>query len=277
VDVIAALISALVLLGGAGAATADRPVAIPAAGGEVALAGTVTVLPGPGPHPAAVLVGGFGPANRDGSFGERDRDGGAYRAWAEALAERGLAVLRYDKRGVGESEGPALSWLDARPLAADVAAATRVLAGLPGVDPERVTLIGHSQGGDLALAAALVAPATRIVTLAAPGRPLGLLPRGTGAAGRFLQRLLGPGAASATLRRDPLRDAARARQPALLVHGTADRTVPVEDMSALAAARERAGRSTRTLTVPGAGHFVSVDGRVPEGALDAIAWFARAA
>ena len=274
-EVIAALISALVLLGGGGVATADRPVAVPAAGGEVALAGTVTVPAGPGPHPAAVLVGGFGPNNRDGSFGERGD--GAYRGWAEALAERGLAVLRYDKRGIGESEGPALSWLDARPLAADAAAATRLLAGLPGIDPERVTLIGHSQGGDLALAAALVAPATRIVTLAAPGRPLGLLPRATGAAGRFLRRLVGPAVASATLRRDPLRDAARAPQPALLVHGTADRTVPVADMAALAAARERAGRSTRTMTVPGAGHFVSVNGRVPEGALDAIARFARAA
>jgi dipeptidyl aminopeptidase/acylaminoacyl peptidase len=273
--VLAALISALVLLGGGGAAVADRPVAIPAAGGEITLAGTVTVPEGPGPHPGVVLVGGFGPVNRNGAFGGRAE--GGYAAWARALAERGLAVLRYDKRGVGESEGPALSWLDARPLLADAAAATRLLAGLPGVDPGRVTLIGHSQGGDLALAAALTAPATRIVTVAAPGRPLGLLPRGIGPAGRVLRRLLGPTAAAATLRRDPRRDAARARQPALLVHGTADRTVPVADMAALAAARRRAGRATRTLTLPGAGHFVSVDGRVPEGALDAIARFARAA
>jgi len=270
---LAALISALLLVGGGGPAVAERPVAITAAGGELTLAGTLTVPPEPGPHPAAVLLGGFGPNDRDGAFG--GRDGGAYRTWADELAERGVAVLRYDKRGIGESQGPALSWLDARPLATDAAAAARTLAGLPGIDPERVTLIGHSQGGTLAYAAARTAPVTRIVTVAAPGRPLGLLSRASGAAGRFLTRLVGPGVAGATLRRDPRPAAARAPQPALLVHGTADRTVPVADMAALARARERAGRSSETLRLPGAGHFASVDGRVPEGAFDAIAGFAR--
>lgn len=271
---IAALLSALVLLGGAAAAPAERPVQIGAAGGDLTLTGSLTVPDGPGPHPAAVLVGGFGPNDRDGAFGG-DRDDGAYATWARELAERGLAVLRYDKRGTGDSEGPALSWLDARLLRADAAAAARTLAGLPEVDPGRLALIGHSQGGDLALAAAPSSPVARIVTLAAPGRPLGLLDRATGAASRFLRRLVGPEVAGATLRRDPRVDAARAGQPALLVHGTADRTVPVADMAALAAVRQRAGRATRTLRVPGAGHFVSVDGRVPGTAFDAIAAFAR--
>lgn len=270
---IAALLSALLLLAGGGGAAADRPVAFPAGGG-VTLVGTLALPPGPGPHPAAVLVPGFGPQNRDGAFG--DRGNLAYRAWARELAERGLAVLRYDKRGTGASGGAALSWLDARPLAADAVAAARALARLPGVDPRRLTLIGHSQGGDLALAAAASAPVARVVTIAAPGRPLGLLSRASGSASRFLRRLMGSEVAAATLRRNPLPDAARAPQPALLVHGTADRTVPLEDMAALARARERAGRATRTLRVPGAGHFVSVDGRVPEGTFDAIARFARA-
>lgn len=272
---LAALISALLLVGGGGETITEGPVAVPAAGGGVTLAGTITAPRGPGPHPAAVLVNGFGPNNRDGAFGDRDDDGAPYGALARELAERGVAVLRYDKRGIGDSPGPSLSWLDARPLAADAAAAVRALVGLPGVDPGRVALIGHSQGGDLALVAAAAAPATRIVTLAAPGRPLGLLPRASGTAGRFLRRLVGPEVAAATLRRDPRLDAARAPQPALLVHGTADRTVPIEDMAILEGARERAGRSTQTLAVPGAGHFVSVDGVVPEGALDAIAEFAR--
>lgn len=273
---IAALLSALALLAGGGGDVTERPVTI-AAPGQTTLAGTVLVPPGPGPHPAAVFVGGFGPQNRDGSFGDRGR--GAYRAWARELAGRGLAVLTYDKRGIGESEGAALSWLDARPLRADAAAAARALAARPEVDPERLTIIGHSQGGDLALAAAAAAasPVERIVTIAAPGRPLGLLERASGSATRFLRRLIGPAAAGATLRTNPLRDAARAPQPALLLHGTEDGTVPIEDMAAIARARREAGRSTRTVAIPGASHFVSVDGRVPEGAFDAIARFARAA
>ncbi len=266
---LAALVSALVLASPS-AAPAERPVTIPAQGGQV-LSGTLTVPAGPGPFPAAVFVGGFGPTNRDGAFGEGG--GRAYRGIAEGLAQRGVAVLRYDKRGIGLSTGPALSWLDARPLAADASAAARTLAALPGVDTRRVALIGHSQGGDLALRAAAGAPVTRIVTLSAPGRPLGGLPRVSGAAGRFLDRLVGTEVAQATLSRDPRRDAARAPQPALLVHGTRDRTVPVSDMARLASAREQAGRPTRTLAVPGVGHFLEVEGRVPAGMLDAVAAF----
>jgi len=268
--VLAALLSALLLLGPAGPAPAERPVAIPAGGG-VTLAGTLAVPPGPGPFPAAVLVGGFGPSNRDGSFG--DRGDGAYRAIALGLARRGVAVLRYDKRGIGESNGPALSWLDARPLAGDAGAAARTLVALPGIDLAHVALIGHSQGGDLALRAARSAPVTRVVTLSAPGRPLGGLPRVSGSASRFLDRLVGTEVARATLARDPRRDAALARQPALIVHGTSDRTVPISDMGLLAASRREAGLATRTLRVPGVGHFLEVEGRVPAGMLDVIAAF----
>ena len=268
--VISGLLSALLLLGPAPSAPAERPIAIPVGDG-VTLSATLTVPPGAGPYPGAVLVGGFGPSNRDGVFG--DREGGTYREIALGLAGRGVAVLRYDKRGIGDSGGSPLSWLDARPLAADAAAAVRAMAQLPGIDRTRVALIGHSQGGDLALEAARRAPATRVVTLSAPGRPLGLLPRVSGTAGRVLRRLVGPEVARATLRRDPRVDAALVRQPVLLVQGTRDRTVPVSDMALLAAARREGGLPTTTLTVPGAGHFLQVEGRVPLRALDAVAAF----
>ncbi len=263
--IVSAAVAALLLVPGP-AAPSERPVALPSTGG-VTLAGSLLVPQARAPLPAAVLVTGFGPNGRGGGDG-------AYRRMAEGLARRGLAVLWYDKRGIGDSGGPALSWLDARPLAADAAAAVRLLASIPGIDTRRVTLVGHSQGGDLAFTAARRSPATRVVSLSAPGRPLGLLPRAAGTASRFLRRLVGPAVAGATLGTDPLPDAVAARQPALLVHGTRDRTVPFADMARIAAARRAAGRPSRTLPVPGAGHFLQVEGRVPARVLDAIAAFA---
>ena len=229
---------ALLLLGG-GSGPAERPVTAPGRRRASRCAGRRWCPPGPGPSRRPSWWAASGPSDRDGGFG-----GGAVYATgpAEGLARARLVVLRYDKRGIGGSDGPALSWLDARPLAADAAAAVRLLSAIPGIDTRRVTLVGHSQGGDLAFAAARRSPATRIVSLSAPGRPLGLLPRAAGAASRFLRRLVGPGGR----RRDPRRATPcatppRARQPALLVQGTADRTVPFADMARLAARAPRRG------------------------------------
>ncbi|WP_217915284.1 alpha/beta hydrolase family protein [Miltoncostaea marina] len=266
---LAALLSALVLAAAPAPAVQERPLTL-AGGDGRPLAASVFVPPGPGPYPAAVLVSGFGPQDR---YGRLDGGDGPYGVLARELAGRGVAVLAYDKRGIAGSAGAPLAWLDRRPLAADAAAAVRALAALPGVDRARVAIVGHSQGGALAMEAAASGPATRVVTLASPGRPLGQLRRAAGAPGRLLQRLAGAAVANATLRHDPLRDAVRARLPLLAVHGTRDRTVPVAEMGRIADARRAAGLPTRTLRVPGAGHFLQVDGRVPAPALDAVARF----
>jgi dipeptidyl aminopeptidase/acylaminoacyl peptidase len=272
------IVLALVLaLAGAGAAVgaepADRPVAIPAAGG-VTLAGTLTVPPGPGPFPAAVLVSGLGPNDRDGGILPGGRR--PYADWARALARRGVAVLRYDKRGIGRSGGSNLAWLDVRALTADAVVAVRALAARPEAAGGRAALVGHSQGGDIALAAAARLPsARRVVTLAAPGRPLGELAPASVA---LVRPLVGAAGAAATLETDPRRDAAAARQPALLLHGTADSVVPASDVARLAGARRAAGRPTSVLRVPGADHFLTVGagGRVPAGVFDRVARFLRA-
>jgi fermentation-respiration switch protein FrsA (DUF1100 family) len=142
-----------------------------------------------------------------------------------------------------------------------------------GLARRGVAVLRYDKGGNLALRAARGAPVQRVVTLSAPGRRLELLPRVSGTAARLLARLVGSDVASATLGRNPVPDAVRAPQPALLVHGTADHAVPVSDMTRIARARDRAGRPTRTLPVPGAGHFLQVEGRVPDRTLDAIASF----
>src|SRR5690625_5149077 len=67
------------------------------------LAGTITRPDGAGPFPAAVIVPGSGPVDRDSNLKRKRLD--VTRQLAVALAEAGVASLRYDKRGVGESTG----------------------------------------------------------------------------------------------------------------------------------------------------------------------------
>ena len=69
----------------------------------VTLAGTLTTPPGAGPFPAAVLIAGSGPTDRNETvFGHKP-----FLLLADTLTRRGVAVLRYDKRGIGQSTGNA--------------------------------------------------------------------------------------------------------------------------------------------------------------------------
>ena len=78
----------------------EIPLTVP---GEPALAGTLTLPDAPGPVPAVLLAPGSGPLDRDSDH--RRARFGVTRALAHALAEGGLASLRYDKRGVGGTPG----------------------------------------------------------------------------------------------------------------------------------------------------------------------------
>jgi fermentation-respiration switch protein FrsA (DUF1100 family) len=107
----------------------------------IRLAGTLTIPSGDGPHPAVALISGSGPQDRDEAvFGHRP-----FLVLADHLTRRGIAVLRTDDRGVGESTGDfaAATTLD---FASDALAAVALLASRPEVDPERIGLIGHSEG-----------------------------------------------------------------------------------------------------------------------------------
>lgn len=110
--------------------------------GAVTLAGTLLTPLDEAPAPAVILVPGSGAATRNGSWN-------MYRSIGEHLAERGIAVLLYDKRGVGGSTG---DWesetFDER--AQDVAAMIAFLQTRAEIDPDRIGLIGHSQGAYIA-------------------------------------------------------------------------------------------------------------------------------
>lgn len=116
---------------------------------DVTLAGTLTYPEGDGPFPAVVLISGSGPQDRDETLFEHK----PFAVWADWLTRRGIAVLRYDDRGVGgSSEGSADA--TSEDLSVDVEVARDFLAGLPQIDPERIGLVGHSEGAMLATMAA---------------------------------------------------------------------------------------------------------------------------
>jgi hypothetical protein len=111
----------------------------------IALAGTLTLPKGEGPFPAALLIAGSGPQDRDQSLANHR----PFLLIADALTRKGIAVLRYDKRGVGKSTGnpDTATTMD---LAADSQAALAFLKSRKEIDGSRIGLIGHSEGAIIA-------------------------------------------------------------------------------------------------------------------------------
>ena len=112
---------------------------------NVTLAGTLTLPKGTGPFPAAVLIAGSGPHDRDESLENHK----PFLVLSDFRTRRGMAVLRYDKRGIGKSTGSAdtATTLD---LAGDAASAIAYLKTRKEIDATRVGLIGHSEGAMIA-------------------------------------------------------------------------------------------------------------------------------
>lgn len=136
-----------------------------AAAPGVALAGTLTLPRGKGPHPAAILITGSGGQDRDETvFGHRP-----FRVLADHLTKQGVAVLRMDDRGVRGSTGSQES-ATSQDFATDIVAGVDWLVTRPEIASKRIGLIGHSEGG---LIAPLVAQQRRdvafVVLLAGPG------------------------------------------------------------------------------------------------------------
>lgn len=111
----------------------------------VHLAGTLTVPNGSGPFPAVLLITGSGRQDRDETLFEHR----PFLVLADHLTRRGVAVLRVDDRGAGGSTGagPNDTSLD---FATDVQAGIDWLKTRPEVDPRRIGLLGHSEGGIIA-------------------------------------------------------------------------------------------------------------------------------
>lgn len=114
-------------------------------GNHVHLEGTLTYPKGGGKYPTLVLVSGSGQQNRDEEIFQHK----PFLVLADHLASRGIAVLRYDDREVGASKG-SLDNADTRLFAEDAEAMFNALKGNPHVDPARLGIGGHSEGGAIA-------------------------------------------------------------------------------------------------------------------------------
>ncbi|MFF0502882.1 alpha/beta hydrolase family protein [Streptomyces fimicarius] len=131
------------------------------------LGGTLTLPEGGGPFPAALILHGSGPLDRDGNTPRLKANLGP--ALASALADHGVASLRYDRRGTGSTPGDwqAAGYSDNRQ---DAAAAVRMLKSRADIDPDGVGVVGHSEGALHAMALAADGDVAAAVVLAGYAR-----------------------------------------------------------------------------------------------------------
>jgi dipeptidyl aminopeptidase/acylaminoacyl peptidase len=207
-----------------------------------------------------------------------------FRQVADTLGRRGIAVLRMDDRGYGASEGNPGS-ATSQDFASDVAAAVAYLRTRPEIDPDRIALVGHSEGGIIAPMVAVADPRLRAIVLVAgtsrTGRrvleyqlrtPLERDASLTAAQRDSAYRMAWLQMDSATARvpwlrffmdYDPTTTARRVRQPVLILQGENDRQVTADQAPELAAAFRAGGNRDVTMRVfPGLNHLMVPD---PDG------------
>ena len=267
----------------------DEQVKIP--GNGFSLAGTLSrpAQASGGRLPAVVLVGGSGPTDRDSmAFGIP-----ILGQIADALADAGFIVVRYDKRGIGQSGGRAESAALAD-YAEDVRATVKMLADRKDADPKRIVVIGHSEGGLVALMAAAkekrIAAVGLIATPGSTGADIVLAQqqrllnrmkltpeekqakvdaqkqiheavitgKGLEALPPDVRRTVDNPEFQSLLTSDPARLVASVRQPLLVVQGALDTQVEPQNadrLEALARARKNAP-SVEVVKVPSVNHLL---------------------
>jgi uncharacterized protein len=137
-------------------------------GAHLDLAGTLTLPEGEGPFPAVVLISGSGPQNRD----EELMGHKPFWIIADYFSRNGIAVLRYDDRGVAYSGGDFATATSAD-FASDAAAAIAFLKTHPKIKSNQIGLCGHSEGGMIApMVAATSDDCAFIILMAGPGQEI---------------------------------------------------------------------------------------------------------
>lgn len=241
----------------------QRPISLDTGNGE--LFGSLLLPKSDTPVPVVLIISGSGPTDRDGNNPEGGRNDSLKRlAWV--LARHNIASVRYDKRGVAASLAatPDERNLSVEAYVADTVAWSRKLAADPRLGP--LILLGHSEGALIASLAAPQANAAAVISLSGSARPIDQVLRqqlsnrlppplmlrsnellDSLKAGRLddnvptqLQVIFRPSVQPyliSLFRQDPARAFAALKMPALIIQGSNDIQVSVDDARQLKAAK----------------------------------------
>ena len=228
------------------------------------LYGTLDLPKGAGPFPVALLISGSGPTDRDGNSPLLPGKNDSLKKLAVALKTAGVASVRYDKRGIGQSAAaaPEEAALRFDTYIDDAVAWIKLLAGDPRFT--KVAVIGHSEGSLIGMIAARRAGAAAFVSIAGAGAPADVVLKRQlagqpeplrGEAFRIIDRLVAGRTVAKVdprlmalfrpsvqpyliswFRYDPSAEIAKLRIPVLIVQGTTDLQVDAGDAERLHAA-----------------------------------------
>lgn len=268
----------------------DKPVAI--GDGDRALHGSLVVPDGTEPRDAVLIWSGSGPTNRDGNSQPALNNNGL-KMLSHGLGEAGTVSLRTDKRGIGDSASAVANEADLRfeTYVDDAVRWAHFLNDLPHV--RRVFLLGHSEGGLVATLAAQKFPAAGLVLLAAVGFPAAdiirrqlaapgiVIPRAQLDEIHDIMRSLEAGELVPTVsaelaaqyrasvqpylmswfKYDPAAELVKVTEPVLVIQGTNDLQVSLEDADRLASS----GKDISLLKINGMNHVLKLAPNDREG------------
>jgi pimeloyl-ACP methyl ester carboxylesterase len=243
------------------------------------LEGTLDLPQGDGPYPVALLIAGSGPTDRDGNQPAMKND--SLKQLGEGLARKGIAVVRFDKRGVGKSRSALTREEDLRfdTFVNDAVAWLKLLRGDPRFG--KMFVIGHSEGALIGMLAARQAGADGLVCISGAGRdaPTVLREQLKGKVSEELyqasDRILKSLQAGETVadvpkelmplyrpsvqpyviswfKHDPAKIIADLDMPILIVQGTTDIQISVDDAKRL----HQAARNARLVVLEGTNHVL---------------------